>query len=138
MRRLVLAFGSTVEATTTVLAVTMGGLALGGLWGGRWASRAQARPLRDYAILETGIAGAAAIRPFGRGQGFFGSAEESQRVTQASIGNRKVGIEFERPLQFIDGSILLGFDLVDPAKGHMGERVLLIQRDRLARIFLRL
>ncbi len=47
-------FGATVLAVATVLAAFMGGLAAGGVWGGRAAARL-GNPLRWYGILEIGI-----------------------------------------------------------------------------------
>ena len=49
-----LSFGSTARAATLVLAIYMGGIALGAWVGGRWAERVR-RPLRAYALLELGI-----------------------------------------------------------------------------------
>ncbi len=54
MRKLTLAFGSTVHAVSTVLAVYMGGLALGSWLFGRLADR-NTRPLTMYAWIEAGI-----------------------------------------------------------------------------------
>jgi len=51
---LALLFGSTVQAQTVVLAVFMGGLALGSLWFSRWADRAR-RPLAVYGGLEIAV-----------------------------------------------------------------------------------
>lgn len=53
-RMLTLALGATTSATGTVLAVFMGGLALGGRWAGRWADTLR-RPLLAYGLLEGGI-----------------------------------------------------------------------------------
>lgn len=53
-RILSLTFGSTTAATGTVLAIFMGGLALGGWWAGERADRLR-RPLRTYALLECGV-----------------------------------------------------------------------------------
>ncbi len=53
-RSLSLVFGGTHLAVATVLAVFMGGLALGSAWLGRRADRT-ARPLRLYGLLELGI-----------------------------------------------------------------------------------
>lgn len=47
-------FGATVLAVSTVLAAFMGGLALGGLWGGRIVGRVK-NPLRMYGLLELGL-----------------------------------------------------------------------------------
>jgi spermidine synthase len=55
-------FGATVLAVSTVLAAFMGGLAAGGLWGGRIAGRLE-RPLRTYGFLELGLAFWAALVP---------------------------------------------------------------------------
>ncbi|MBM4061502.1 MAG: spermidine synthase [Planctomycetes bacterium] len=60
VRSLTLVFGGSHLAVTTVLAVFMGGLALGGFLLGRRADRA-ARPLRLYGLLELGIAGFALL-----------------------------------------------------------------------------
>lgn len=54
-RQLTLVFGGSHLAVTTVLAVFMGGLALGSFLLGRASSRT-ARPLRLYGLLEVGIA----------------------------------------------------------------------------------
>jgi len=64
MRLLTLQMGHTVAAASIVLAAFMGGLAIGA-WvaGSPAASRAQARPLRAYAILELLIAAAALALP---------------------------------------------------------------------------
>lgn len=55
LRQLVLAFGSTLHATSAVLAVFMGGLALGAFVGGRWIARHRARPLLVYGLLEIAV-----------------------------------------------------------------------------------
>ena len=54
VRSLTLVFGGSHLAVTTILAVFMGGLALGGFLLGRRADRLQ-RPLRLYGLLEVGI-----------------------------------------------------------------------------------
>jgi spermidine synthase len=59
-RSLGLVFGGSHLAVATVLSVFMGGLALGGWLLGRAADRST-RPLRLYAFLELGIAGAALL-----------------------------------------------------------------------------
>ncbi len=59
-RSLVLVFGSTTHAVSTVLAAFMGGLALGSLVAGRRGDRLRS-PLRVYACLEAGIAACAMI-----------------------------------------------------------------------------
>lgn len=55
VRHFVHVFGATVLAVSTVLAAFMGGLALGGAWGGRIAARLN-RPLRTYGLLELALA----------------------------------------------------------------------------------
>jgi spermidine synthase len=50
-RYLTLMFGSTIQAQTVVLAVFMGGLALGNRWVGRWADRVR-NPLLLYGYFE--------------------------------------------------------------------------------------
>ena len=59
-RSLGLVFGGSHLAVATVLSVFMGGLALGGWLLGKAADRST-RPLRLYALLELGIAGAALL-----------------------------------------------------------------------------
>jgi spermidine synthase len=54
LRMLVLVFGSTTLAVSTVLTAFMGGLALGSLWFGRVIDRWK-RPLYVYGLLESGI-----------------------------------------------------------------------------------
>jgi spermidine synthase len=55
MRRLVLVFGSATLATSTVLVVFLGGLALGAWIWGRAADRHATRVLAIYGFVETGI-----------------------------------------------------------------------------------
>jgi len=55
MRKLALVFGNTVHAVSTVVAVFMGGLALGSWLFGRLADRGK-RLLRLYVLIEAGIA----------------------------------------------------------------------------------
>jgi spermidine synthase len=54
LRELVLVFGATTFAVSTVLTAFMGGLALGSYWFGRRAEKLT-RPLRLYGFLEIGI-----------------------------------------------------------------------------------
>src|SRR5262245_22898391 len=63
VRLLGLVFGNTVQATTTVLAAYMGGLALGSFLVGRWLDGRSEDPLRVYAVLEFGIAVCAILFP---------------------------------------------------------------------------
>ncbi|MFZ5874866.1 MAG: fused MFS/spermidine synthase [Nitrospirota bacterium] len=62
-RLLVLVFGSTTLAVTTVLAVFMGGLAVGSALGGRLVDRAR-RPLLIYAMIEIAVASYAVAIPW--------------------------------------------------------------------------
>ena len=62
LRMLIKILGSTVYASSTVLAVFMGGLGLGGLWFGRLADRSR-RLLRVYALLEISIGVIALLIP---------------------------------------------------------------------------
>ncbi len=61
-RLLALVFGSTTLALTIITAVYMAGLALGAWLAGRYADRAR-DPVRDYALLEAGIAAFALAFP---------------------------------------------------------------------------
>src|SRR5215475_5032656 len=54
VRELILVFGATTFAISTVLTAFMGGLALGSFYFGRRSASA-AEPLRLYALLEIGI-----------------------------------------------------------------------------------
>ncbi len=62
MRILVLVFGGTTLATSTVLAVFMGGLALGSFLAARYSNQI-ARPFLWYGILEGGIGAWAIVAP---------------------------------------------------------------------------
>ncbi len=64
LRQLILIFGSTLFATSTVLSVFMGGLALGAFLGGRLVKNREVRPLRLYGYLEIGIGLYAVAVPF--------------------------------------------------------------------------
>ncbi len=63
MRQLALVFGVTTIAVSIILAVFMGGLALGSIVFGRWSDRSE-RPLLAYALLEIGIGLYGLIVPF--------------------------------------------------------------------------
>jgi spermidine synthase len=62
-RELVLVFGNTTQAVSTIVTAFMAGLGFGSLVGGRWANRA-ARSLRLYGALELGVAAFAVLLPF--------------------------------------------------------------------------
>ncbi|MBL9168461.1 MAG: fused MFS/spermidine synthase [Verrucomicrobiales bacterium] len=65
VRQLELVFGSTTYAVATVLAVFMGGLALGSFAMGRWIQRlGRYHPLRVYAVIELMIAALAFVTPY--------------------------------------------------------------------------
>src|SRR6516162_1403136 len=56
--------GNTTHAIGTVVGIFMGGLALGGWWGGRQADcRGSARLLRLYGILEGAVGASALLVP---------------------------------------------------------------------------
>jgi spermidine synthase len=58
LRSFGIVFGNTTDAVAVVLATFMGGLAVGSAWSARWRT---ASPLRAYARVEMGIAGAALL-----------------------------------------------------------------------------
>jgi predicted membrane-bound spermidine synthase len=62
-RELVLVFGNTTQAVSTIVTAFMAGLGFGSLAGARWASRS-ARPLRLYGAVELGVAAFAVLLPF--------------------------------------------------------------------------
>jgi len=64
LRKLILIFGSTQFATSTVLSTFMAGLALGAFFAGRWLGRGRMSPLRIYGLLEIGIGLYALAVPF--------------------------------------------------------------------------
>ena len=64
LRQLILIFGSTQFATSTILSTFMGGLALGAFMAGRWLGRDSIRPLWIYGLLEIGIGLYALAVPF--------------------------------------------------------------------------
>jgi len=55
LRQLILIFGSTQFATSTILSTFMGGLALGAFGAGRLLTGRQVSPMRIYGVLEIGI-----------------------------------------------------------------------------------
>ncbi len=63
VRMFALEFGSTALAVSSVVAVFMGGLAWGAVWGGRLGLRS-GRPLTRYGWVETGLASYAAMSPW--------------------------------------------------------------------------
>lgn len=62
-RELVLVFGNTTQAISTIVTAFMAGLGFGSLAGGRWAG-GSSRPLRVYGVLELGVAIFAVLLPF--------------------------------------------------------------------------
>lgn len=64
LRKLILIFGSTQFATSTVLSTFMAGLALGAFVAGRRISRSTVAPLKIYGLLEIGIGIYALLVPF--------------------------------------------------------------------------
>jgi spermidine synthase len=64
LRQLILVLGSTLFATSAILTVFMGGLALGSFAAGRFVDRSEVPPLRIYGLLEIGIGAYALAVPF--------------------------------------------------------------------------
>ncbi|MBI3997103.1 MAG: fused MFS/spermidine synthase [Candidatus Omnitrophica bacterium] len=64
LRKLLLVFGSTVHAVSTVLTVFFGGLALGSWLFGRWIDRRERAGLRWYAFMEMGVGLYAFLTPW--------------------------------------------------------------------------
>jgi len=64
LRQLILIFGSTQFATSTVLSTFMGGLALGAIVAGRWLGTRRIASLKIYGLLEIGIGLYALAVPF--------------------------------------------------------------------------
>lgn len=64
LRKLILIFGSTQFATSTVLSTFMAGLALGAFVAGRRLTRSRTAPLKIYGMLELGIGIYALLVPF--------------------------------------------------------------------------
>jgi spermidine synthase len=62
VRYFALEFGSTTLAIATVIAVFMGGLAIGAVWGGQLGTRSR-MPLRTYAWIELSLTGLVFISP---------------------------------------------------------------------------
>ena len=63
LRQLILIFGSTQFATSTILSCFMAGLALGAYLAGRWLNSSRLTPLKIYGVLEIGIGIYALIVP---------------------------------------------------------------------------
>ena len=64
LRKLILIFGSTQFATSTILSTFMAGLALGAFVAGRRITRSRIAPLKIYGLLEIGIGAYALFVPF--------------------------------------------------------------------------
>ncbi len=64
LRQLILVFGSTLFATSSILSTFMGGLALGAYLAGRSMDRSRRSPLLVYGMLECAIGGYALLVPF--------------------------------------------------------------------------
>ncbi|MGV8041867.1 MAG: fused MFS/spermidine synthase [Thermoanaerobaculaceae bacterium] len=61
-RALAALFGSVLTATGTFLALLMGGMGAGAVWGARWARRSR-RPLLVFGVVELAVAAMAAVSP---------------------------------------------------------------------------
>lgn len=81
LRQLMLVFGVTAHAISTVLAAFMAGLALGSFVFGRYIDR-NPRPLRAYAVLEIGIGVYALLVP-----ALFWGAERVFGVLHGAVGD---------------------------------------------------
>jgi spermidine synthase len=62
-REFVTVLGGSTRAVSTVLVAFMGGLALGGLWGGKFVDRRRFDPLLTYGLIEGGIGILAPLAP---------------------------------------------------------------------------
>jgi len=63
-RQLVLVFGNTTQAVSTILTGFFGGMAIGSVRGGRLADRSRS-PLRPYGMIELLLVGIVLATPFG-------------------------------------------------------------------------
>jgi len=85
-RELVLVFGNTSQAISTIVTAFMIGLGLGGYVGGRLAGRSS-NPLRLYSFLELMIAVLALALPLG-----FGMIGDAYKAAYGSLGPTELGL----------------------------------------------
>jgi predicted membrane-bound spermidine synthase len=116
--------GATTYATSTVLAVFMGGLALGSYLGGRVADRTR-RPLRAYAVLEVATAITGLLSSFAVIGGLGGLyVSVSEAVGEAPTGLLLVRVVFV-VLCLLPPAVLMGatLPLLVSFVGRLGQHV---------------
>ena len=111
-RELVLIFGSTSQAVSTIVAAFMAGLGLGGLAGGAWARRTQ-HPLRAYGLVEASVGVFALLVPLA-----FGQIAEVYRAGFSSLSPGQLALE----------RFALAFVVVSPVTFLMGTTLPLLTR----------
>lgn len=114
LRYLALSFGNTTYAAATLLAIFLGGLALGAVLFGRWADRLR-RPLTVFALVEVGVALIALASPW-----MFGLIDAAYVVLYRSLGSH--------PALFAGGRALLAAAILLPPTVLMGATLPLILR----------
>src|SRR3954471_19297253 len=78
-RQLVLVFGNTTQAISTILTGYFGGMAIGSVIGGRLADRARS-PLRLYGLIELALVAIVLVTPY-----LFGLLHEVYRSAYTSL-----------------------------------------------------
>ena len=119
LRQLILIFGSTQFATSTILSTFMAGLALGAFVTGRWLGRTRMRPLRIYGLLEIGIGLYALCVPFLFDQFYWGRRVHSLGVGPKPIPHKE--LTAERLARTLD--IALGDTGMRKRAAELGERI---------------
>jgi spermidine synthase len=119
LRYLGLTFGNTTYAAATLLAVFLGGLALGALLFGRWADRLR-RPLTALAVVEIAVALIALASPH-----LFGLIDAAYVQLYRGLGSR--------PALFAVGRAVLAALVLLPPTLLMGGTLPLILRAAVAR-----
>lgn len=117
LRYLSLSFGNTTYAAATLLAVFLGGLALGAMLFGRWADRLR-RPLTVFALVEIGVALIAVASPR-----MFGLIDAVYVLLYRTLGSQ--------PALFAGGRVLLAAAILLPPTVLMGGTLPLILRAAL-------
>ena len=110
-RQLVLVFGNTSQAVSTILTGFFGGLAIGGFVGGRIADRVR-RPLRMYGILELALVVIVVLTPLS-----FRLIGEAYRGIYPSLSDAPVALALVRfalaILALAPATVLMGATLPD-------------------------
>lgn len=114
LRFLSLSFGNTTYAAATLLAVFLGGLALGAVLFGRWADRLR-RPLTVFALVEVAVASIALASPYG-----FGLIDAAYVHLYRELGSQ--------PALFAAGRALLAAAILLPPTVLMGGTLPLMLR----------